>query len=402
MKLDKNTLRYFIFTLFVYGWLSANIPMPILPELTHVFDAPSSLTKFTVTIFLFGFAITQLVWGPLSDRHGRRKMLQWGFTITVIGALGAAFSQNIWMLIGFRFFEAIGMGCGPVLARSIIMDVYTSNKEKTSIIATSAIIVGIMPCLAPVIGGWLSYALTWHSVFLFLALYGCILLIATQFFMHETNLTLDTALTFKKGFKSYITCLKNQQFRGCLMMYGLYYGIQLGYYTAAPFIFIVHLHYSKKHYGWLMLFTTLAYILGAYLAKKLANCISLQKVIVMSIAVGAIGLALLIILNISIGMSALSAILPFTIVIVGSGMISPAVNTLGMEVFSRNKGSASALLGCSMSGAAALFSASMVLFSNENLYPLTSMLLFAIVASIFVYFLVLKPGIRTQQLKEAN
>ncbi len=394
MKTDRS-LRYFIYALFVYGWLSANIAMPILPELVKVFHTTNTYTKLSVTVFLLGFSLTQILWGPLSDKYGRRKILFCGFTTTVIGALGAALSVNVWMLIIFRLIESIGMGVGPVLGRSMIMDSF-KGKKITEIIAMSAIIVGVMPALAPIIGAWLSSVFTWHSVFLFLVIYGIVLLIITLTKLHETNIEIDIKLSARNALQSYIKCFKHKQYTGSLLMYGLFFGLQLGYYTAAQFLFIITLHYSKQQYAHFMIFTVFGYIAGAYVAKKLVGKLSLASIVLLASSVSVTGLILLIILNATIGMRALTILLPMSIIIFGSGMISPAVNTLAMSVFKRNKGSAAALLGCAMSGFSALFSAALALSTARNLFPLIGMLAFAIIAAILVYFFILCPGIRQQ------
>ncbi len=382
---SRRGLHYFIYILFIYGWLSANMPMPVLPQLFQLFDTSHTAIKLSVTVFLFGFAATQLIWGPLSDKHGRRKMLLAGFTITIFGALMAALSINIEMFLAARFIEAVGMGCGPVVARSIIMDSF-NKKEITHVIAMSAVIVGIMPAVAPIIGGWLSMWLTWHSIFYFLVIYGIALWVFALMRLHESNLELDRELTPLKSLRVYRSCFQSRQFTSSLILYGLYYGLQLGYYTAAPFIFITHLHYSKEYYGGFMLFTVVSYMLGAYVSKHVLKVVSLRTMIFIAMMISILGLLLMVVFDFVAGLTTLTVIMPMMIVIAGSGAISPPVNTLAMSVFKTRKGAAAALLGFSMVGFSAIFSGIMALVHNDSLIPLIGMLLLVNTVGFLVFF----------------
>lgn len=382
--MELKGIRYFIYALFTYGWLSANIPMPVLPSLVGIFNTSETQIKLSVTAFLVSFAFTQIIWGSLSDKYGRKPILILGFCITVLGALLAASARNVEIFILARFIEAIGMGCGPVIARSTITDSF-SGKEVTHVIAMSAVIVGVMPSVAPIVGDWLNTLFDWRSIFIFLALYGAVMLFYSISKLRETHQRINRQLAMREVIQSYTACIKHKAYVGGLLLYGIYYGLQLGYYTAAPFLFVVNLHYSTQAYAWLMSFTVASYILGAYLSKQLIKALALNTIIVISIAASAVGLVLLIAFYLFWPLSAWTIILPMGIVIASSGMMSPATNTISMLAFTENRGAASALLGCSMAGFSALFSAAMALFSNRSALPLIGMLTVVVITGISVY-----------------
>jgi MFS transporter, DHA1 family, multidrug resistance protein len=108
--------------LIVYGWLSVNIYLPILPELEEILETTSQTAKLTVTIFLLGFALSQLVWGPLSDRFGRKPVLLAGIAVSIAGVMLAASTTNVYLFMAARFLESLGIGACPVMARSILAD----------------------------------------------------------------------------------------------------------------------------------------------------------------------------------------------------------------------------------------------------------------------------------------
>ena len=139
--------RSFLYTiavaLFVNGWLSVNIYLPILPHLEKVFDIGRSTASLTVTVFLIGFSVTQLVWGPLSDRFGRKPILLCGLAISVTGAVLAACANSIEFFMGARILESVGIGVAPVLARSVLTDSLDRDHVSTAM-AYVAIVVAIV------------------------------------------------------------------------------------------------------------------------------------------------------------------------------------------------------------------------------------------------------------------
>ena len=394
---DKRLYRVFalfIYALFTYGWFSANVVMPILPELTGVFQTSQGMVEFSVTAFLFGFAFLQLLWGPISDRIGRKHVLFIGFSITTVAAVGAAFAPNVSVFIAARFIEALGIACGPVMARSIMMDVF-DQKEITHVIAISAIVVAVMPAIGPILGGWLSELLTWHSVLLFLAVYGAVMLLVVYIKIPETNLYLDPTTKIFSTFKIYVECMRHKRFVGAIILYALYYGAIIGFYTNAPFIFIQGLKYSPTSYGWFMLAPIATYIAGAYLARHFIKTHPVQYSVKLAILMSVVGTMLLYILNAVLGLSVTAIILPISIFIIGSGLISPTTNTIAMTVFVKNKGAAAALIGCSMALGSAVFSSVVALFHSISLTPMLVITTSVVIISSIVYWTTLTEPVTT-------
>jgi DHA1 family bicyclomycin/chloramphenicol resistance-like MFS transporter len=122
-------LHCFTIALFVYGWLSVNIYLPILPRLEEVFQIGGQTAKLTVTVFLLGFGFSQLIWGPVSDRFGRKPVLLAGLTISVIGAVLSGLAPTIGLFMAARFAEALGLGVGPVLGRAVLSDTFADLRR---------------------------------------------------------------------------------------------------------------------------------------------------------------------------------------------------------------------------------------------------------------------------------
>lgn len=159
VQTSRQVFYGFAIALFVYGWLSVNIYLPVLPKLESVFDTTTASAKLTVTIFLFGFSFAQLIWGPLSDRVGRKPVLLAGLAVSVIGAMIAAFATNIYVLSASRLLESLGLGAAPVLGRSVLTD--TQDRTHVAIaMAYAAIVVATVPAVAPIFGGYLNLLLS--------------------------------------------------------------------------------------------------------------------------------------------------------------------------------------------------------------------------------------------------
>jgi DHA1 family bicyclomycin/chloramphenicol resistance-like MFS transporter len=209
--------RSFLYTiavaLFVNGWLSVNIYLPILPHLEKVFDIGRSTASLTVTVFLIGFSVTQLVWGPLSDRFGRKPILLCGLAISVTGAVLAACANSIEFFMGARILESVGIGVAPVLARSVLTDSLDRDHVSTAM-AYVAIVVAIVPAVAPIIGGYLTLLWSWRSIFLFVAGYGAVLGMTCAFRLPETIRSRNPGLKAAAVVGEYREMLSHREYLG--------------------------------------------------------------------------------------------------------------------------------------------------------------------------------------------
>ena len=354
------------FGLFIYGWLSANIYLPVLPELERIFQSTTQTAKLTVVVYLVGYSTTQLFWGPLSDRFGRRPVLLTGLAIGVLGAALASVSTDMYQFIGARFLESIGLGVASVLARSILTD--TLDLPHIAIaMAYVVIAVAAVPAVAPIAGGYLDLLLSWRGIFYFLVLYGAILLAVCFFRLPETNKEKNTELTATDVFAEYVEILSDRKYLGYTVSYFISYGTLFGYYATAPFIFIKILDYSPHEYGYLLIVNVAVLILGAGAARVLVPKLGSERTIIIAIVIWIGAVVLFGILDAFTTIGTVSVLLPICIVLFGSGMVSPAANAGAMNLFRDRAGASTAIVGCAAAGGGAIFNAGL---SNFNITTL--------------------------------
>jgi DHA1 family bicyclomycin/chloramphenicol resistance-like MFS transporter len=333
--------------LFVYGWLSVNIYLPILPEFENIFRTTTQTAKLTVTIFLLGFALAQLVWGPLSDRFGRRAVLLTGLAISVVGVTLAASTTNIYLFMAARFLESIGIGVCPVMARSVLTD--TLDKAHVAIaMAYNAAVVALVPAFAPIVGGYLNLLFSWRSVFFFVALCGLGLWLLSRSRLPETAKDTGAPLKALQVAHNYIDMLKNSLYFGYIFIYCIAYGSWIGYYVSAPYIFIDGLGYQAHEYGYFLLFNAVCYIIGALVSRFAIPQAGTALPLRLSLIAYVLSVILLVVFEFSSRMSAITVLIPMSVYVFGSGLVSPASNSAALAIFKGRAGASAAVIGCSI------------------------------------------------------
>jgi len=228
-----------------FASLSTDIYLPAMPQMHQELQGDIELT---ITGFLFGFAIAQLIWGPISDRFGRRLPLILGMILFVIGSIGCALSHNIGEIIFWRVFQAVGACTGPMLARAMIRDLY-SRQKAAEMLSTLIIIMAIAPICGPLLGGQLLTISTWHSIFWLLSIIG-VLMFISLFWLPET-LTQERRknTSIIRAFSNYRYLLKNAQFMRYTLCVTFFYVGAYAFIAGSPFVYITYYGIDSQYYG---------------------------------------------------------------------------------------------------------------------------------------------------------
>src|SRR5471032_2440493 len=166
----------YLAVLSMLGFLATDMYLPAFSAMQTSLVTTPGMISASLSIFLGGFAIGQLVWGPLSDRLGRRPVLIAGLTLFALGCLGMLWVENIYLLLGLRFLQAIGVCDAAVSWQALVVDRYSSDVAKKTF-ATIMPLVALSPALAPLLGAWVLNHFDWQAIFALLLAVGLLLLI---------------------------------------------------------------------------------------------------------------------------------------------------------------------------------------------------------------------------------
>ncbi|BBK38811.1 Bcr/CflA family drug resistance efflux transporter [Allostella sp. ATCC 35155] len=325
--------------------ISIAIYLPAMPTLARELDAPMEMVQLTVSVFLVGVGLGQLLYGPASDRFGRRPALLFGLVVYAAGSLACALAPTIGLLLAGRVLQAAGACAGMALVRAIIRDTYP-RERMASALSTVTGAMAISPALAPILGSQIYLHFGWRADFLFLALFALLLIALAVPMLPETNQNRDPqALAPRRLAANYGNLLGNRTFLGHLFSGGLTLAGTFAYTVASPFILIGQLGVRPDVYAFLMISTTGAYVAGTWTAPRLARRIGLERALRTGTAICAAAAVLMAMIALSGMVTVVTVVGGMTLYMVGMGMALPLSMAGGIGPFPRIAGAASALIG---------------------------------------------------------
>ena len=252
-----------------FGPLSIDMYLPSLPAIGRELGASAGDVQLTLSAFFVGFGIGQLVYGPLSDRYGRRPMLLFGVSVYLAASAGAAFAPDIAALALARFFQALGGGAATVIARACVRDRH-SGAEAARMLSTLMLIMAAAPLLAPSLGAQIMVVAGWRTIFLVLAGWGALALLAVVFLLPETRPP-ETRLRTGLGsiFVNYARLAAERRTLGCALASGGAFAGMFAYISGTPFVFMEVFGVSPETYGLLFAIHIAAIMAGAFANRRL-------------------------------------------------------------------------------------------------------------------------------------
>jgi len=334
--------------------LSAIAPMtvdmflPSLPAMAEAFDAREATLQLAVTLFIVSFAGSQLIYGPASDRVGRRPALLAGLALFTVGSLLALSADSVGTLLAGRVVEGLGGGAGPAIAQAIVLDVY-GRQRAARVLSYMAIALPLAPAVAPIFGGFLHEAFGWRSVFVTLTGIGVFLALAYGLGMPETRPPRAPGTGGLGGLlRDYRTIFGSRTYLAYAAVMGLMFGGQLVFISSSSFVLQEEFGLSAQWFGLSFGLVALGIMLGATLSSRLVARWPSHRIVLLGTATSAGASALMLAWVAAVGTGGVASVLaPMFVTAVGLGLTRPAAMAGALVPFPQIAGLASALLGFS-------------------------------------------------------
>ena len=339
-KNSKVFLLLFTGSLTAFGPIMTDVYLPAFPQMQQYFGTSVSLVQLSLTFGMLGLALGQLFLGPVSDKYGRVRPLAFSLGVFSLATVACIFSPTIYYFLFFRLVQGIfGAGC-VVIARSIIVDLY-SGRELSVFFSLLAGIQGIAPIAAPVLGGVMMNVTDWRGIFGILFAFGMILFFMTFVFRESHSREKRIQGSTFSALKGFIPILKNRRFMRYVLTQALAFGVFFAYIAASPFIFQSHYRLSPAQYSLCFGANAFCIMIGSVLVSFFRNE---QKVLSMMTKV----FLLLSVFTAAALIMELSFIVVegmFVLLALCFGTIMPPTTSLALDLERTNSGCASAILG---------------------------------------------------------
>lgn len=334
--------------------LSIDMNLPALPQLAKTLHVSVGAVQLTLSLFLLGFAIGQLICGPISDRVGRRPVLLGGLLVFALAGFLCAASSSLFLLVSARFLQGLGASVGPVLARAMVRDCFEPKAASATLSQMTQIMI-ISPLLAPMIGGYLLVSLGWPAIFLFLGASGLLIWTLCWRFLPETlPQTAVEAAPTHPIWHDFGCVLSHRATVRYLLASCFAYAGMFAYVSLSPFVAIQIFHISRQNFGYVFALTALALMLGATLNRKLLGRYA-PTTLLNGGMFGVVAGGVLMVVCSWFGLGGLAGIVvPMMIFMVGQGLVQPNAMASAMAPHGKLAGLASSLMGCLQTAGGAL------------------------------------------------
>lgn len=352
--------------------LSASAPfsidmyLPALPGIAVDLATTQSMVQLTLSGFLAGLAIGQLITGPISDSIGRHKLMIGGAAVALVASILAALAPNIEILILARLIQGLGSGACVVLSRAVVPDL-AKGETAAKAFALLMTIQGIAPILAPVVGGLLLEPVGWRGLFWILAGLATVQLIVALTVIRESRLQEDRSpATIRGVLGNYVYVLRSRGYRGYLISFAFGFTTMFSYISASPFLFQQQLGFSVQTFSLIFAFNGVGIIAGTILNGRLIGRVNTHQILIVSLIILVAATVVLLIVMLTSPVPWMIMVLLF-IAVSQNGIIMGNSTALGTDLVRERAGAASAVMGFAQFGFAGLVSPLMGVGDNPGL-----------------------------------
>lgn len=340
--------------------LSTDIYLPAMPVMATQLQGDMALT---VTGFLIGFCIAQLIWGPISDHFGRRAPLFIGMALFIVGSAGCALSEDITQIVFWRVFQALGACTGPMLARAMIRDLFRRTRA-AHMLSTLIVIMAVAPIAGPLLGGQIVVFSSWRAIFWLLAAIGAGMLILIYWLPETLPAEKRIKASLTGAFRNYGLLLKNPVFLRFTLCVTFYYVAAYAFITGSPFVYITYFGVDPQHYGWLFAVNVVGLMAVSMVNRRLVHRYPLEKLLKFAVLVATLAVCVLALSSgLKLGGIMMIAV-PVFVFFSMNGIIAATSTAAALDAAPDAAGSASALIGALQYGSGIVSSLLLALLSD--------------------------------------
>jgi DHA1 family 2-module integral membrane pump EmrD-like MFS transporter len=362
---------------------------PALSQMASAFHVSAALIKMTLTAYLLGFGLSQLFYGPLSDRIGRRKTLLIGLSIASVGAILAVLSTNYSMLILSRCIQGAGFGACMTLSRVILKDSFSGveyAKKASYLSGGFAVVYG----LSPILGAKLIEYFSWQSEFYCLLVLIQLALWGYFFFLPETHFKLKTELSItnytKQTLKDYLSVISQAKFLILILSGVCAYAVMIAFSTMGPFLLEKKLHYSPMIYSLVTLIIAVFYYLGSMANRYLLERFDINQIMKVGMSLIITSGAILVFISLVIpSVNIFEIVLPLLIAVLAIGLIWSNCIVLALKDLTHIGGTAAAAFSCLQMMCSGVISGIVAIPDNTSMKPFAVTVLTLGVLSLLIF-----------------
>jgi DHA1 family bicyclomycin/chloramphenicol resistance-like MFS transporter len=337
--------------------ISTDMFVPSMPSMARELHASTGQVSLAVTMFILSFAISQLLWGPASDRFGRRPVLLSGLALYTAGAAAILLTSSVALIVTGRVVQGVGGGSAFAVAYAVVIDVY-GKARALAVLALLASVTGIAPMLAPTVGGLLQAAFGWRSVFVVFLVLGLTLLVAYSALFPETNQARDPgALSIGNLGSNWATLFGTRQYRSNVALITVLFCGQFVFISSSSFVFVDDLGISPQLFGLGFGLVALGMVAGANTTRRFGPRWHQARALRLATLLSAVAAVLMAAFALAGASGPWLILVPMVVFAFGTGLIRPIAQAAALTPFPHMAGLASAVLGFTQLAGASVVSA---------------------------------------------
>ncbi len=373
-KRDRFVLILILGLLSAIGPFSIDMYLPGFPAIAADLHTSVDAVSYTLASFFIGVCVGQMLCGPLLDRFGRKIVLIIGLLVYLAASIGCALSTSIEMLIVFRLIQALGGCVGMVAPRAIVRDIFPVE-ENAKVFSLLILVLAVSPILAPTVGSYVIASMGWNYVFVVLTIITALILMAVIFWLPESRQPDPTfSLRPKPILNSFISVAKHPQFYTYAFSGGIASAGLFAYLSGSPFVFMKLYGVTEQQYGWIFALIAAGLIISSQLNNLLLKKFSSEQLMMTILGfqtVIGIGLLTGTVLDV---LGLYGTIFMIFLFLSCQGFSFPNSAALSMAPFTKEAGSASALMGAIQMGLGALAAALVGFLNAKDAIPMTAVM----------------------------